>query len=187
MNRKPDLSFEALAEATSTDWNVGRGKLNEALSGIRSQMPGIDDAELATEILYRAKLYRRFMGQAILTPQALNMHWKRVLEENERTQAQATNQQAAPVHCTTCAGVRFVVYSRRRMPRTELTNTVAPTAGTEFISPTGGKAVDGYLDFIEEYAPCPECHAELDTAHRRADGSMFRGPDAAQVRERLSA
>lgn len=190
MARARDLSFEALAEVTSTDWTVGRGKLNEALSGIRVQMPDVEDAELATEIVYRAKLYRRLMPNALLTPLALNQHWKRVLEENERAQAQATNQSTPASDCATCGGIRFVVYALREMPvtdhmkRLKKLGSKEPPHGSEFPSPTGEKGGFPGLDQIEEYARCPDCN-EGEIVFRRYDGRLMRSPDPASVRARM--
>jgi hypothetical protein len=190
MTRKRDLSFEALAQVTATDWTVGRGKLNEALSGIRVQMPEAEDAELAAEILYRAKLYRRVYPTIVLTPQALNQNWLRVLEEHGRQrEAEATNVQTPRVACDTCDGHRFVLVGRRPIPVTDLLKRLRAAGsgeqhGTEFTSPTGGKSMEP--DGVEEYAPCPDCHAELDCSYRRYDGTTFRTPDPASVREMMA-
>lgn len=37
----------------------------------------------------------------------------------------------------------------------------------------------------EEYAPCPDCNAYTDASFRRPDGSEFKPPDAARVREMM--
>jgi hypothetical protein len=133
MNRPRDLPFEALAEATSTDWNVGRGELNMALKSIREQMPGLDDTELATEIIYRAKLYKEFMGPTIaLTAAALAKHWLRVVEQKKNTR-EVTNASAAPNGCQTCDGMGLVLVRIRPSDN--------PHSG------------------YEEYGICPDCRA----------------------------
>lgn len=40
---------------------------------------------------------------------------------------------------------------------------------------------------FEELDPCPDCNGNCDTTFRRHDGSTFRSPDPAKVRERLMA
>jgi hypothetical protein len=45
---------------------------------------------------------------------------------------------------------------------------------------------NGHSAEVEEYAPCPDCGTEINTEFYRADGSKFRSPDPAKVRERLS-
>lgn len=128
-----DLSFEALASATSTDWNVGRGELNAALKSIRDQMPDVDDTELATEILYRAKLYKEFMGPTIaLTAAALAKHWKRVVEQ-QKNDRPATNVTVPLTGCQTCDGMGLVLVR------------VRPS--------------DNPLSGFEEYGICPDCRA----------------------------
>jgi hypothetical protein len=112
VDQKRDFSFEALAEVTSTNWTVGRGELNAALKSIREQMPQMEDVELAVEILYRAKLYREFMGEGIaLTAAALAKHWLRVLEQ--RPKPQITNAQPRHTGCQTCDGMGMVLVNVR--------------------------------------------------------------------------
>jgi hypothetical protein len=82
MSRPRDYSYEALAEVTGTDLEAGRGQLNAALKSIREQSEISDSYLLADEIHERAKMYRRLMPDALLTPTALAKHWKRVYEEN---------------------------------------------------------------------------------------------------------
>ena len=79
-----DYAFEALAEVSGTDWEVGRGKLNAALKSIRAQCEIEDSYLLADEIHERAKMYRALFPNAALTPTALAKHWKRVFEETQR-------------------------------------------------------------------------------------------------------
>lgn len=167
MNRPPDLPFEALAEVTSTDWNVGRGVLNAALRDIRTQQPGLEDVELANEIVYRATLYRRMFPEITLTPNALAKHWLRVLEA-QRSSAGATNQSAPVTDCQTCDGHRFVVVSTR------------PAVTTHWMVEHGFK---GQGD-VEEYAPCPDC-STVDASFRRYDGTWLRPPDPTKVREMM--
>lgn len=80
-----DYAYEALAEVTSTDMDVGRGQLNAALKSIRSQSSDLEDSYLlAAEIHDRAKLYRALMPEVVLTPTALAKHWKRVKEASPK-------------------------------------------------------------------------------------------------------
>ena len=81
LEEKRDYSYEALAEVTGTDWNIGRGELNVALKSIREQSEIKDDYLLAAEIHERAKLYRALMPEVLLTAPALAKHWRRVAEE----------------------------------------------------------------------------------------------------------
>jgi hypothetical protein len=112
MSRPRDLSFEALASVTSTDWDKGRGELNHALKSIREQSSQLDDTELATEIVYRAKLYKQSMGDGIyLTPSALAKHWLRVVEQAPRRQV--VNAERASTGCQTCDGHGMVLVSTR--------------------------------------------------------------------------
>jgi hypothetical protein len=104
---KRDLPYEALAEATGTDQNAGRGELNAALKSIRGQTPLIGQL-LAGEIKVRARQYRRLMPDVVLTPTALAKHWVRVAEEAERPTG--TNLHSTG-RCATCHGDRFVLVS----------------------------------------------------------------------------
>lgn len=79
-----DYAYEALAEVTSTDMNVGRGALNAGLRDIRAQSEVRDSFQLAREIRDRAGLYRELMPDVVLTPTALAKHWKRVKEASPR-------------------------------------------------------------------------------------------------------
>lgn len=167
-----DYSFEALAEATNTDWNAGRGELNAALKSIREQSEIEDDYLLADEIHVRAKLYRKVMGDAILTPTALAKHWARVFEELEtRRLVDSTNQAAKTTVCETCSGDRFVLYATRK-PVT-----------TQWMAEHGISASE--VDMLEEYVPCPDCNS-VNIEVRRPDGTIFKAPDPAKVREMLS-
>ena len=132
-----DLAFEALAEVTNTDWNVGRGELNAALKQIRDQEPteiALDGPLLAGLIYDKARAYREFMGEGIaLTPTALAKHWQRV-----QAQAPGPYRTISPspgaggsARCGTCNGDKLVLVRLR------------PS-----LNP-----VSGY----EEYAPCPDC------------------------------
>lgn len=97
---KRDLSFEALADETGTDWATGRGELNKALASIRGECELRDDA-LADEIHVRASMYRKLMPSVLLTPTALAKHWRRV------KQTSAPRKQAAD--CARCDNHRLVV------------------------------------------------------------------------------
>lgn len=168
-----NYSFEALAEATNTDWNAGRGELNAALKSIKDQCEIEDDYLLADEIHVRAKLYRQVMGEAILTPNALAKHWSRVYEEVEsRRFVNQANQAARYEACATCQGDRFVVVSLRK-PVT-----------TAWMEEHGVLADESQM--IEEMAPCPDCNPNVNTSFHRPDGTQFRGPDPARVREMMS-
>lgn len=168
--RPRDLPFEALAEATSTDWGAGRGELNKALALIKDQSSEDDPLILSMEITERAKLYRRVFPGVALTPTALAKHWLRVFEEAHRQrEQQATNVQRPYYECATCGGHGFVVYATRTVEQT-------------FWMKQHGRKASGE---IEEWAPCPEC-SKVDASYRTFDGSMFRPPDPAQVRERLA-
>jgi hypothetical protein len=169
-SREPDLPFEALAEATSTDWDAGRGELNKALAVIRAQFAGTDE-ELAAEILERAKLYRRIFQGASLTPPALAKHWRRVFEEAvKQREQQATNQSTPWRQCGTCGGDRFVVVGTRPMESHWMRERGLKSRGA-----------------IEEMAACPQCAAALDTSFRRYDGTMSRALDPARVRDLMSS
>src|SRR3990167_172038 len=117
--RKLDLAYEALAEATSTDMNEGRGELNAALRSIKEQW-GADAPEyLPSEISERAKLYKRAMPGVMLTPSALAKHWLRVYDMAQQKTPQATNQSASRHDCMTCSRHGFVVYQTRPFPQTD--------------------------------------------------------------------
>jgi len=196
-----DFAYEALAEVTNSDWNTARGELNAALKLIREQAPEIvDNYLLSAEIHERAKMYREVMGDALLTPPALAKHWRRLPEEREvmleadraKQRARAERQEemiredeeredarrarrsqqsnlAADVSCKTCGGDRFVLVATRK-----------PVESTwmqeKELKPRGE---------IEEMAPCPDCNAGVDTSFWRGDGTKFRSPDPARVREMM--
>jgi hypothetical protein len=167
MERARDHAFEALAEATSTDMQTGRGELNRALKLIRDQADA--DADLPSLIRQRASQYRRLMPDAILTPTALAKHWHRVDAEAERPTVGRTNQQAAPTDCATCGGDRFVVYQTRPAQQSAWMREKG-------IVPKGE---------IEEYAACPDCNADTDVSYWLM-GRKVTPPDPAQVRARLT-
>jgi hypothetical protein len=169
MTRSPDLAYEALAEATSTDWNEGRGELNAALRSIKSQW-GDDALEyLPSEIHTRAKMYRRAMPDVVLTPTALAKHWLRVLEMAQASAPQATNQSASRHDCITCGGHGFVVYQTRPFPE------------TDWMRRHGFKSQGS----VDEMAPCPVC-STVDASFRRYDGSKSVPPDPEKVIEMMS-
>jgi len=139
-----DYAFEALAEATNTDWNTGRGELNAALRSIKEQSPEIDDNYvLSYEITHRANLYRQVMGDGILlTPSALAKHWKRVVEQKPRpaypdTQSPPRGGTLGPRVCPRCDGHKMVWVTE------------------------------------ESVVPCPVCNSEANTDFWRHDGSRF--------------
>ena len=80
-----DFAYEALAEVTSTDQEIGRGQLNAALRDIRAQEPAvasIEDSYLLGDLVHeRAKMYRAMFLEIALTPNALAKHWLRVKED----------------------------------------------------------------------------------------------------------
>lgn len=93
--RARDYAYEALAEVTATDPEVGRGQLNSALRDIRTQHPALASTEdsylLAAEVHERAKLYRQVFEGAALTPTALAKHWGRLPEEGKKLKRGGTN------------------------------------------------------------------------------------------------
>lgn len=94
-----DYAYEALAEVTSTDMNVGRGQLNAALRDIRNQEPDITDSFLlSVEIHERAKMYRTVFENAALTPTALAKHWQRVKAETHKAPRIAAPPSLPPLH-----------------------------------------------------------------------------------------
>jgi hypothetical protein len=92
-----DYAFEALAEATNTDWNEGRGQLNASLASIRRQCEIEDDYLLSCEIHDRAKMYRALYSDVALTPTALAKHWLRVKEESSKKRGGANLHAPDPV------------------------------------------------------------------------------------------
>ena len=89
--RPRDYAYEALAEVTGTDPQVGRGALNAALRDIRAQSRVEDSYLLADEIHAQAKLYRQVYEGAALTPTALSKHWTRLPEEAKKLKRGGTN------------------------------------------------------------------------------------------------
>jgi hypothetical protein len=71
--------------------------------------------------------------------------------------------------CPTCRGDRFVVAALR------------PVEQTVWMKEKGIKPAPGTT--IEEWAPCPDCGGHIDTGYQRYDGSYFRSPDPARVRQ----
>lgn len=175
MTRPRDYAFEALAEVTGSDWTAARGELNSALASISLQEPQMEPASmtLADEIHRRAKLYREVMDGAILTPNALSKHWRRVLEESEKKKpSERPTNQSVDVDCSTCGGNRFVVVVTR------------PPVASNWMRERG---IEPHVDrSIDETAPCPDCNAGCQAFHRRPDGSRAVPPDPARVREMLS-
>ena len=94
-----DYAYEALAEVTSTDMEVGRGQLNAALRDIRNQEPEIlDSFLLSVEIHERAKMYRAVFENAALTPTALAKHWQRVKAETHKALRIPAPPSLPPLH-----------------------------------------------------------------------------------------
>lgn len=89
-----NYAFEALAEVTATDWEVGRGQLNAALKSIRAQTEIKDDYLLADEIHERGKMYRALWPEITLTPTALAKHWVRLPEELKNMKRGGSNLHA---------------------------------------------------------------------------------------------
>ena len=76
-----DLSWEALVRETHANPAMERGKLNSALKGIRAAAltEGLSEDSLPEEIRLRAQAYRDRWPQLTLTPNALAVHWFRVI------------------------------------------------------------------------------------------------------------
>lgn len=76
-----DLSWEALVRETNANPHMERGKLNAALKGIRSAAfsEGLHEDSIPEEIRLRAQAYRERWPQLTLTPNALAVHWFRVI------------------------------------------------------------------------------------------------------------
>lgn len=164
-----DYAFEALAEVTGTDWEVGRGELNSALKAIREQSETLDAYLLADEIHERAKMYRQVMPDVMCTPSALAKHWKRV--EAEAVKPKGTNLSAYKA-CATCGGDRFVVVATRKPQQSQW-------ARERGIAPDES-------ELIEEMAACPDCNPSVDASFHRGDGSKFRPIDPAKTRELMN-
>jgi hypothetical protein len=88
-----DYAFEALAEVTGTDWEVGRGQLNAALRDIQKQSE-LTGYLLGAEIHERAKMYQGVFEGAALTPTALAKHWSRLPEEAKKLKRGGVNLHA---------------------------------------------------------------------------------------------
>lgn len=165
--RKRDYSWEALVEVcgliTDEITKDERGRVNAALTQLRELQP--DDFLLADAIYDRAKLYRQVYEDMPLTPQALAGNWSQLpakAEETRKSQVVQTNQYAGG-DCETCGGDKMVVVGRREID--------------------GG--VGGHVHEDELMAPCPTCNSHADTGFWRYDGSRFRTPDPARVREMI--
>jgi hypothetical protein len=76
-----DLAWEALVRETHANPAMERGKLNSALKGIREAAltEGLTEEGLPEEIRLRAQAYRDRWPQLTLTPNALAVHWFRVI------------------------------------------------------------------------------------------------------------
>ena len=168
MERERDYAYEALAECTDADAKANRGELNIALKAIREQSELTDSFLLAAEIHERAKAYRDVMPDVLLTPTALSKHWRRVEAVSQRP-PRGTNLSTQRDECETCGADRFVVVSKRR----PVQSTWMRERGIE-LPPD---------EFMDEYAPCPDCNAGIDTGFRRFDGSYSHPLDPARVKE----
>jgi hypothetical protein len=89
-----DYAFEALAEVTGTDWEVGRGQLNAALRDIKAQSEIEDSYLLGAEVHERSKQYLAVFPDAALTPTALAKHWSRLPEEAKKLKRGGVNLHA---------------------------------------------------------------------------------------------
>lgn len=98
--RERDYAYEALAEVTGSDLEVGRGPLNAALRDIRKQHPALastaDSYLLSAEIHERAKMYAAVWPDVALTPTALAKHWTRLPEEAAKLKRGGSNLHADP-------------------------------------------------------------------------------------------
>jgi hypothetical protein len=156
MERPQDFSFEALVEVTGATVSSERGALNAALRDIREAADELTDEELASEIRYRASIYRAMWPDMALTPTALSKHWERIPLEAPKP----TYPEPSPAaECETCGGNKFVVYSTR------------PSANP--------------LSLYEEVAPCPDCNSGANAGFWRSDGTRFNAPDPGLVRRRI--
>lgn len=81
-----------------------------------------------------------------------------------------TNLSVEPTHCCLCGGDRFVVVGTR------------PVVASQWHRDRGMDVPSGASE--DEYAPCPECNP-TDTSFWRHDGTQFRSPDPAKVREMM--
>lgn len=73
--------------------------------------------------------------------------------------------------CVVCGGDRFVVVCTRPAKQT--------------IWMEARKITPVVAEGFEEYAPCPSCHAGVDTEFFRCDGTKARALDLARVREMM--
>lgn len=86
-----DLCWEALVKETSANPHLSRGKLNQALKGIRLACAdeGIEPTHIPGEIERRAAAYRKVFAGLTLTPMALATHWYRVVAPTQSVEEQA--------------------------------------------------------------------------------------------------
>jgi hypothetical protein len=93
--RERDYAYEAIAEVTATDPEVGRGQINAALRDIRAQHPALastsDSYLLGAEVHDRAKMYAAVFPDAALTPTALSKHWTRLPDEMKKLKRGGVN------------------------------------------------------------------------------------------------
>ena len=147
MTRQQDLSWEALVSETNAQIPAERGRVNKALSEIRAAMPDLTDGELATEIVYRAGLYRRLWPEMSLSANALSLNWARVVEESKpKASVNAPPSEEGWSMCSLCGNMGIVF----------LEGTVSGAG--------------------EECAPCPRCERgkKAEAASYGAEG-MFWG------------
>jgi Zn ribbon nucleic-acid-binding protein len=165
--RERDYSYEAMCEVCGMKMDEitkdERGRVNAALKQLRELHS--DDYLLADMIFDRAKLYQKVYEGMPVTPQALAGNWSQLpvkAEDLRKTQIVQTNVYAGG-DCDVCGGDKMVLYSTRPAPVES----------------------EGHVLAFEEMAPCPNCNASADAGFWRADGTRFRPPDPAQVRERI--
>ena len=98
--RVRDYAYEALADVTGSDPEVGRGQLNAALRDIRTQEPELASVDnsylLSAEIHDRAQMYKQVWPEVALTPTALAKHWTRLPEEHLKLKRGGSNLHADP-------------------------------------------------------------------------------------------
>lgn len=194
--RKRDLSFEKLAEVCGVEISsltpTSRGAMNRSLAEIRTATPDLDDAELATVIEHKARLYRKAMPEVFLTPTALAKHWPQLEGMIEQQQAPVAYVSHDRTICSTCDGLRFVLaYYRRPQP----TAWMASVAERPKAKPIAAWLLDPSLYDEERHGhevmtPCPDCNVVgqalvkdyLDRFNRNhAGGPRLPVPDEART------
>lgn len=161
--RPRDYSFEAMVEVTGAEISQltanERGRINAALKELRVFIE--DDYILADAIHEHAKAYKIVYPEIALTPQALTGSWSSIQEK------------AAAI---------------TKPRQTPSPSAAVPPPGRRVCETCDGDRMvfTGTRNGTEEYAPCPDCNSGASVDFWRADGSRFRSPDSATVRERMS-